>query len=212
MARRTAKQAQETREKILKGALDVFSEKGFSRATLKDIAKHIGMTRGAVYWHFKDKTDLLIELTKVMHEKQELLMAQKMNEPDCLDDLLKYFCAQVDLLEQNQEFRNFVLFLSLQVEWKTEKQIMEALQKGRLQNMLFVLAMKCLRRACERGEVRPGVDLQQTCDILIGTFTGLVRMSLGGMSKTPLQKSVDQALRAILDSIRSETKTVSSTP
>ena len=55
MARRTNEQAQQTREKILEGALNVFSEKGFSRSTLGDIAKRIGMTRGAVYWHFKDK-------------------------------------------------------------------------------------------------------------------------------------------------------------
>ncbi|MBU4603719.1 MAG: TetR family transcriptional regulator, partial [Proteobacteria bacterium] len=54
MARKTNEQAQETRRKILAGALNVFSEKGFSRSTLGDIAKRIGMTRGAVYWHFKD--------------------------------------------------------------------------------------------------------------------------------------------------------------
>ncbi len=212
MPRRTAKQAQETREKILTGALNVFCEKGFSRSTLKDIAKHIGMTRGAVYWHFKDKTDLLIELMKDMHEKQVLMMAQKMNEPDSLDELLKYFCTQVDLLEQNQEFHNFVLFLSLQVEWKTEKQIMDALQKGRLQNMLFVLVMKGLQRAYERGEVRPGVDLRQTCDILIGLYTGLVRLNLGGMNKAPLDKSMAQAMRAVLDSIRSDHKPEPSDP
>lgn len=46
MARRTNEQAQQTRENILRGALDVFSEKGFSRSTLSDIAKRIGMTRG----------------------------------------------------------------------------------------------------------------------------------------------------------------------
>lgn len=52
MPRRTKEEAEATRESVLRAALDLFSEKGYSRTTLNDIAKRIGMSRGAVYWHF----------------------------------------------------------------------------------------------------------------------------------------------------------------
>ncbi len=58
MARRTRKEALETRSRILDAAERVFSRRGVSRTSLDDIARAAGVTRGAIYWHFKDKADL----------------------------------------------------------------------------------------------------------------------------------------------------------
>lgn len=59
MVRKTKEEAQETRERLLDAAGDMFSEKGVTKTSLEDIAKAAGVTRGAVYWHFKNKTDLV---------------------------------------------------------------------------------------------------------------------------------------------------------
>lgn len=58
MARRTKEEALATRHKLLDAAEHLFQEQGVSRTSLQDIARHAGATRGAVYWHFKDKADL----------------------------------------------------------------------------------------------------------------------------------------------------------
>ncbi len=58
MARRTKAEADETRTKLLDAAQEVFFEKGVSKTSLSDIAQRAGATRGAVYWHFKDKVDV----------------------------------------------------------------------------------------------------------------------------------------------------------
>lgn len=58
MARRTKEDAIATRNSLLDAAEQVFSEKGVSRASLGEIAQTAGATRGAIYWHFKDKLDL----------------------------------------------------------------------------------------------------------------------------------------------------------
>ena len=52
MARRIKEEAEQTRARILASALDLFSSKGYSRTTLTDVASRLGMTKGAVYWHF----------------------------------------------------------------------------------------------------------------------------------------------------------------
>ena len=54
MARRTRDEALETRNTILDTAERVFSERGVSHTTLADIAAAAGVTRGAIYWHFKN--------------------------------------------------------------------------------------------------------------------------------------------------------------
>ncbi len=58
MARRTKEEAQATRHKLLDAAEHLFQAQGVSRTSLQDIARRAGATRGAVYWHFKDKADL----------------------------------------------------------------------------------------------------------------------------------------------------------
>lgn len=58
MARRTKEDADATREALLDAAEHVFHEKGVGRASLAEIAQTAGTTRGAIYWHFKDKVDL----------------------------------------------------------------------------------------------------------------------------------------------------------
>lgn len=62
MARKTKEQAQATRQHILDVALRLFSQQGVSSTSLAEIAKAAGVTRGAIYWHFKDKSDLFNEI------------------------------------------------------------------------------------------------------------------------------------------------------
>jgi len=56
--RRTKTDALATRNALLDAAERLFEEKGVSRTSLQDIAAAAGATRGAIYWHFKDKADL----------------------------------------------------------------------------------------------------------------------------------------------------------
>ncbi len=61
-ARKTKQQARETRQLILDVALRLFSQQGVSSTSLATIAKAAGVTRGAIYWHFKNKSDLFNEI------------------------------------------------------------------------------------------------------------------------------------------------------
>ncbi len=63
--KRTKKEAEQTKDLILETALDIFSKKSYDLSTLNDIASASGLTRGAIYWHFQDKTDILKELTHI---------------------------------------------------------------------------------------------------------------------------------------------------
>lgn len=62
MARRTKQESLETRQQILIAAGKVFSQNGVSNTSLNDIAEAAGVSRGAIYWHFKNKVELFNEL------------------------------------------------------------------------------------------------------------------------------------------------------
>ena len=58
LARRTKEEAQATRDRLIDAAELLFQSQGVSQTSLQQIAERAGATRGAVYWHFKDKADL----------------------------------------------------------------------------------------------------------------------------------------------------------
>lgn len=49
----------ESKAHILATALAVFAEKGFAKASMNDIVRASGLSKGGVYWHFKSKDDLI---------------------------------------------------------------------------------------------------------------------------------------------------------
>ncbi len=55
---------EERRQQILKAAIEVFSEKGFERATIADVAHRAGVAEGSIYNYFKNKGDLLVGIPK----------------------------------------------------------------------------------------------------------------------------------------------------
>ncbi|HBR4506272.1 TPA: multidrug efflux transporter transcriptional repressor AcrR [Klebsiella pneumoniae] len=59
---KSKQQARETRQLILDVALRLFSQQGVSSTSLATIAKAAGVTRGAICWHFKNKSDLFNEI------------------------------------------------------------------------------------------------------------------------------------------------------
>ena len=76
MARRTKEEALATRHKLLDAAEHLFQAQGVSRTSLQDIARRAGATRGAIYWHFKDKADLF----NAMMERVTLPMEESFDQ------------------------------------------------------------------------------------------------------------------------------------
>ncbi len=88
MARKTKAEAAATREALLDAAEEVFLEKGVARTSLEQIARHAGMTRGAVYWHFRNKADLFqAMLQRVRMPFQELV--EEIGDPGLVDTPLE---------------------------------------------------------------------------------------------------------------------------
>lgn len=74
MVRRTKEEAFATRQRLLDAAELLFQAQGVSQTTLQQIAQKAGATRGAIYWHFKDKADLF----NAMMERVTLPMEEGM--------------------------------------------------------------------------------------------------------------------------------------
>jgi len=80
--RKTKAEAQKTREQLLQSALDTFFLHGVAKTPLQAIARNAGVTRGALYWHFKNKEELFEELFRQTFENFSTTFSDGLKKAD----------------------------------------------------------------------------------------------------------------------------------
>jgi AcrR family transcriptional regulator len=66
----------DTRERILEVAAKLFAKQGYDGTSVRDIAKELGIANPSIYYHFKSKVDILIELLREPLKTVELAVAE----------------------------------------------------------------------------------------------------------------------------------------
>jgi AcrR family transcriptional regulator len=84
-----------TRDRILAAALELFNQQGERKVTTNHISAHLGMSPGTLYYHFKNKQEIIYELF-LSYEKRvdtnlELPSDRKLTVEDKLNYLQKVF-------------------------------------------------------------------------------------------------------------------------
>ncbi|MEA5057965.1 MAG: TetR/AcrR family transcriptional regulator [Anaerotignum propionicum] len=97
------KYPEETVEKILEVSLKLFLEKGYDNVIIRDIANELGgLTKGAVYHHFKSKEEILSALNKSIFEKNNpFIQARKDTELNGLQKIKKVL--KLSLLDADKQ-------------------------------------------------------------------------------------------------------------
>lgn len=105
--RRTKEDAELTRQQLLEAGCKIFGDKGYAATRLSDVAEVAGVTRGAIYWHFKNKKELFVALFKEKVDPFFDLIGNVLNEDlGPLDILHKMISLILDEIEKNTEFRS----------------------------------------------------------------------------------------------------------
>ncbi|GGC08537.1 TetR family transcriptional regulator [Oxalicibacterium flavum] len=118
MARATKEEALETRNRIIDAAEEVFYARGLAQTSLADVAVAADVTRGAIYWHFKNKADLF----EAMADRVCLPMESLMNTPleqyanDPLGHLRSTWIHLLHDAAQNERTRRVLDILFLKCE------------------------------------------------------------------------------------------------
>ena len=122
MARRTKQDAQETRSHLLDAAEQLFQSKGVARTSLNDIALAAGTTRGAIYWHFKDKADLfnamMERVTLPLERTLTLAAVDTANDP--VADIRSAMLEALRIIASDAQTRRVLKIATHQVEYTAE--------------------------------------------------------------------------------------------
>jgi TetR/AcrR family acrAB operon transcriptional repressor len=174
--RKTKTEAFATRSAILDAAEHLFQAQGVSGTSLQDIAAAAGVTRGAVYWHFKDKGDLfnamMARVCLPMEAAAAGQAASAASPP--LETLRAHLRGILERVAADAQVRRVFQIATQKVEYVDE---MAAVRERHLQmrrDHLAVLA-RLLRAAQQRGDIVPAPPARQLAIGLHALVDGLIQ-------------------------------------
>jgi TetR/AcrR family acrAB operon transcriptional repressor len=119
--RRTKAEAAETRANIIAAAERLFYDKGIPETSLEDIAREAGVTRGAIYWHFANKTEVLLVLQDEVPLPQEDMFLKELQSdpPDPLALIQRTSLEWLDLISRDER-RQRIYSILLRCDYSPE--------------------------------------------------------------------------------------------
>ncbi|MGS5086626.1 TetR family transcriptional regulator [Hydrogenophaga sp. A37] len=204
MVRRTKADAEATRHSLLDAAEHLFQERGVSRTSLNDIAITAGTTRGAIYWHFKDKADLF----NAMMERVVLPLEETLNKvgktPSTLSDPLQSLRDSIAYAlhktATDERTRRVFEIATLQVEYNDE---MHAVRARRLQcrNDCMQQTAEVLKSAANQQRLTLAIPVQSAALGLHVMIDGLIQNWLLDPQAFDLRRCGRQVVDAFLSGL-----------
>ncbi|MFJ5588272.1 TetR family transcriptional regulator [Streptomyces noursei] len=151
------------RDEVLNAAAAVFDKKGFDRATINDIADEAGTSDGVVTFHFMDRRALALAVIEAQVQQARVDAHElKLQEIADTAHLLGYRMSQGDRIMRGAA--------RLAVE-----QSMQFPPRDRTESMRAwtTHVHGLLSEAKKRGELRPGIHLGHTAELLVAGFAGV---------------------------------------
>lgn len=162
MARRSPA-VPDTKERLLKAALDVFSEQGYQATTVDEIAARAGVTKGAVYYWFRDKEDVAADLQRTLWTT---IAAEAQRELDpgasTAENIKRSFRAYLRSLHEHAHARFF-----LRDCWAVPTLEVAGREQHEAE---VVLVQRQVEQGIARGEM-VAVDPETLTRVLLGAFS-----------------------------------------
>lgn len=203
MVRRTKEEAQETRSQILEAAEKAFFERGVARTTLADIATLAGVTRGAIYWHFSNKADLVQAMLDTLHEPLDEMARASESEEEldplgCMRKLLVHLFHQVALDPKTRRI-NEILFHKCEF---TDEMCDLRQQRRAVSLDCNVRIALALSNAVNRGQMPEDLDTARAAVSLHAYIDGLLYQWLLAPDSFLLHTDAERWIDAGLDMLR----------
>jgi TetR/AcrR family acrAB operon transcriptional repressor len=198
MARKTKEEALKTREAILDAAVQVFSVQGVAKTGLADIASAAGVTRGAIYWHFRNKDDLLGALWEQILLPFEPLtrISENPDAPDPLGTLRRAHLAFFQSLKKDPRRLQLLQILLNKCEAVEDagpqySHRVSHLVEGRQKTEII------LRYAVRQGQLPDTLDVRLGSLAIISFISGLIN----NLILLPEFIDLDREIPALLDGL-----------
>lgn len=183
----------ETRQQIVKGAAEMFDRDGYERASLMSIVDHSGLTKGALYFHFKSKDELAAVVIDEQHAiSMSAVEAIHRTGAPALEQIAM-FCYEMAREMTHDPIVRAGIRLTLE---------MSAVAGPPQPYLDWIEACeRMFRAAIEQGDVLDTVDPSEIANYFVSAFTGVQLVSNVLTARANLDTRIDQMLTFVLAAI-----------
>jgi AcrR family transcriptional regulator len=170
-ARQTQKEA--TRRRVMEAARELFDTQGYQGTTIREIARHAGVSVGSVFTTFASKYEIL---SQVMQDRLEGLYGEldrvipHLRGPTA--DRLRTMFA-IHFAFEVRHKRLFLAYIAAAFDWTLPPTSQPMGRNPRLQGIIH----DCLRKGVEHGDVCADVEPQEVVDLLMGAYVWSYRLA-----------------------------------
>ncbi len=203
MARKTKQQALETRNHIIDAAIARFSGHGVAKTSLADIATAAGVTRGAIYWHFKNKTDLLNEIWAQSESGlEDLEIEYQLKYPsDPLSVLRAMLTYVLEATVRDSRRRALMEIIFHKCEFVGEMTTLQMMQQT-LYLECYEKIEDVLRQCITAGQLPENLDTRRAAVVMRGYITGIMENWLFMPESFDLAADASQLVEILIDMLR----------
>jgi hypothetical protein len=200
--RRTKTEALKTKEYLMLAALDTFYKKGIARTSLNEIAQAAGVTRGALYWHFKNKEDLFDTLFQRICDDIESCMKEDSNNnneqawPSFRLTLTCFF----ERLQHNELHYKFHSILFLKCEHTEQNEAVIAIAKKH-QSLWREKIVAVLTDAVQQKALADNLDTDMAVIFIKSSLDGLIWRWLSSGQGFDLAQTAPRMIEIIIDTL-----------
>jgi AcrR family transcriptional regulator len=182
--RQTQKEA--TRKRVIDAARELFDTQGYDGTTIREIARHAGVSVGSVFTTFASKGEIL---SQVMQHRLDGLYAE-------LDRVMPHLRGEtverlrtmfaIHFAFEVQHTRLFLAHIASAYDWTLPPTAMPMGKNQRLQCII----RDCLEKGVAEGDVCEAVDQQEIIDLLMAAYAWVYRLAAWNDADAPAMTAV----------------------
>jgi AcrR family transcriptional regulator len=185
------------RNQIIEAATKVFARMGFNRARMDDIVEESGLSKGALYWYFKSKDDIITAILDRVISREamglHLLIDDDRPVRERLTELINHSIAEISRMRPLMPI--LIEFWGLQLRRKTIRQVI-----GRYYKEYFEILIPIIQQGIDRGEFRP-VDARAASVALGAVIEGIILLWATTPEFVDLEKDMLEGFNLVLDGL-----------
>jgi TetR/AcrR family transcriptional regulator, acrAB operon repressor len=204
MARCTKEEAQETRSRILDAAEDIFYAQGVTRTSLGEVAQAANVTRGAIYWHFKNKSDLFVAMCERVRLPMEAMVKASGNdlEGDPLGQLRNNCVFILREAMLNEHSRKVFSIMFHKCEFVDAADPIQVRQQESFHSGTINFE-RILRNAVKKGQLPQNLDTRLAVTMFHASLSGLLNNWLFSPASFDLASDAERLIDACIATIHS---------
>jgi len=199
--RRTREEAEATRLAIMEKGLELFSEQGVAVTRLSDIAREAGFTRGAIYWHFKNKWDLFEAICEYYSQPFKQLSDASLSdqEQDPLGKLRQLLVGLLSKIECDPSFRRMMVMFIRESSGICVGEISDPV--AQFMQYQHRRRLSVIRNAIKRGQLPASIDPEAASWLIKAMVDGYITSWLQRSDYFSISSNADVFVDTVIASL-----------